>query len=95
METDTALVRANGVVVLDTVTHVRLNVTLVVDPVHAELYHPVRHTETLDEVVAVEFRMFVVLFLDCAQHLGDGLDVLRLSGNFSWSFSITSFAFII
>ena len=82
METNSALVRTDGVVVLDAVTHISLHIAFVVDPVDTELNHSVWYTQTLDEVVAVEFRMFVVLLLNGPKYLGNGLDVLRLSGKF-------------
>ena len=77
METDTAFVRADGIVVLYAVTHVGLDVAFVVHPGHAELIYTVRNTQPFDEVHFVEFRMFVVFFFDCAQHFFYCLMILR------------------
>lgn len=78
METDTAFVRADYVVVLDTVTHVCLDITFVVHPRYTEFKYTIRNTETLDEVCSVKLWVFVVLFLDCWKYLTYGLDVLWL-----------------
>ena len=86
MEADTALVWAYGIVVLDAVAHIRLHVALVVNPVDAELYNAVGHTQTLDEVVAVELGVLVVLFLNGSKYLGNSLDILRLPGKFQLEF---------
>ena len=50
VETDTAFVRTNSVVVLNTITHVGLNVTLVVSPSNAELNQTIGDAQALDEV---------------------------------------------
>ena len=80
MITQTAFVRANSVVVLDTITHVGLNVTLVIYPSDAELANTIGDTQTLDKVSLLELRVLVVLFLDGGKYLTYGLDVLRLVG---------------
>ena len=80
METDTSLVRANGVVVLDTIAHVVLYLALVVDPGYAEREYAVGNAEALDKVVALKFGMFVVLILDSGYHFFYGLQVFRLVG---------------
>ena len=79
VETKTTLVRANGVVVLNAVTIVGLHVAFVVDPVHAELDDTVGNAQTLNEVLTVKLGVLVVLILDGAQHLTNGLDVLGLA----------------
>ena len=80
METDTTLVRANGIVVLHTVAHVVVDLALVVDPRHAERENPVGNAKALDEIVALELGILVVNILDGAQHLVHCLDVLGLIG---------------
>ena len=78
METDTALVGANGVVVLYTVTGVDLYLAVVVNPCDAECEYTVGDTEPLDEVVCLEFGVLVVLLLNGVQHLFNSLEILRL-----------------
>ena len=80
VETDTALVRTNHVVVLDAVAHVGLHIALVVGPGHTELHETIGDAETLNEVCALKLRVFVVLFFDGSQHLAYGLDVLGFVG---------------
>ena len=80
VETDAALVRADGVVVLHTVAHIGLHVALVVGPRDAELIHAIGNAETFDEVHLIELGVFVVLFFDSAKHFFDRLMVLRLAG---------------
>ena len=64
VETDTAFVRADSVVVLYTVTHVGLDVTFVVHPSDAELVYAIWNTQTFNQVYFVEFRVFVVFLFD-------------------------------
>jgi hypothetical protein len=78
VEADTTLVRANGIVVLDTVAHVGLDVTIVVHPSDTELINTIRNAEALDEVDLVELRMLVVLLLDGAEDLFYCLMILWL-----------------
>ena len=78
METDAAFVRANGIVVLNTVTHIGLYVALVVYPCHAERDDAVWNAKALDKDGAVEFWVTVVLFLDCTEDLANSLDIFRL-----------------
>ncbi len=75
-----AFVRANGVVVLDTVAHVGLHVTLVVNPSDAELVYSVGNAKALDEVGLFKLGVLVVLFFDGGKNLRNCLDVLRLIG---------------
>ena len=78
METNAAFVGADGVVVLDAVTHVGLHIAFVVDPVYAELDDAIRNTKALDEVGPVKFGVLVVFILNGSQNLADSLDILRL-----------------
>ncbi len=87
VETQTAFVGANGVVVLHAVTHVCAHIALVVDPVNAELDDAVGDAQTLDEVDFLKLRMLVVLILDGSEHLAHCLDVLRLIGKLLLQFS--------
>ena len=80
MEAYAAFVRAYGVVVLYAVAHVRLHVALVVHPCHTEGDDAVGDAQAFNEVGAVEFGVTVVLVLDCAEDLADGLYILRLVG---------------
>ena len=78
METDTSLVRTDGIVVLYTVAHVGLYVALVINPCHTECDDTIGNAKTLNKIGAVEFRMTVVLLLDSTENLAYGLDILRL-----------------
>ena len=80
VETDAALVGTDGVVMLYSIAHVGLNLTLIVHPVYAELVNSVGDAEALDEVHLVEFRVFVVLFFNCAKHFFYCLMVFRFVG---------------
>jgi hypothetical protein len=77
---ETTFVRANGVVVLNTITHVGLYVALIVNPCDAELANTIGDAKALDEVGLLKLRVFVVLLLNGGQYLTYGLDVLRLVG---------------
>ena len=50
VETDTALVRTDNVVVLDAITHVCLHLTLVVNPCYSEFNHTIGNAKTLYQV---------------------------------------------
>jgi len=78
VEAKTSLVRADYVVVLNAVTHVSLNITLIIYPRNTELDDAVWDAEALDEVCLLELRVLVVLFLDSTENLTNCLDVLRL-----------------
>ena len=78
MEADTAFVRANGIVVLNTIASVCLIVALIVHPSNAECINTIWNTETLDEVDLVKLRVLVVLFLDCAENFFYCLMIFRL-----------------
>ena len=87
METQAALVGANGIVVLHAVTHVCAHVAFVIDPVDTELDDAVGDAQTLDEVGFLKLRMLVVFILDRSEHLAHSLDVLRLIGKLLLQFS--------
>jgi hypothetical protein len=78
METDTAFVRANGVVVLYAVTHVGAYVAFIVGPSDAELVDAVGDAKAFNQVYFVEFGVFVVLFFDGTQYLFYCLMIFRL-----------------
>ena len=89
METDTAFVGANGVVVLDAVAHVGLNLAFVIHPSDAELIHAIWNAETLDEVHLIELWVLVVLFLDCTENFFYCLMILR----FVWKATLKVFQY--
>ena len=80
METDTAFVRTDGVVVLYTVTHVGLYVTLVIHPSNTELVNAIGDAKTFNQIGFVELRMFVVLFFNGRKHFFYCLMILRFIG---------------
>lgn len=84
METDTAFVRANGVVMLNTVPHVGLHLTFVVDPGDTEREDAVGNAKTFNQVVTVELGVFVVSFLNGTQHFRNGLMVFGFVGKASF-----------
>ena len=86
VETDTTFVGTNDVVVLDTVTHVGMYLTLVVCPCDTEFDNSVGDAKTLNEVRLLELWVLVVLFLDCRKYLTHCLDVLRLIGEPNFEF---------
>ena len=77
MEADAALVGTDGIVVLHTVTHVGLHLSLVIYPCHTELIYAVRYAEAFYQVGFLKLRVLVVLFFDSGQYLFDCLMVLR------------------
>ena len=80
MITQTAFVRTNGIVVLDTITHVGLYLTLVVNPCDTEFANTIGDAEALNEVGLLKLGVLVVLFFDSRKNLTYCLDVLRLVG---------------
>ena len=76
--TQTAFVRANSIVVLDTITHVGLNIALIIYPSDTELTNTIGDAKALDEVCLLKLGVLVVLFLDSRKYLRNCLDVLRL-----------------
>ena len=80
METQTALVGADGVVELDAVAGVDLHFALVVDPYHLEGEHAVGLHDALGNAVGLEFGVLVVGLLHRHEDLTDGLQVLAFAG---------------
>ena len=78
METNGAFVRANGIVMLNTIAHVGLNIALVVYPCYTERYNTIWNAKALNKVGAVEFWVTVVLLLDSSEDLTNGLYIFRL-----------------
>ena len=66
VETDTAFVRADCIVMLDTISHIGLDLTFVIHPGYAERKNTVGDTKTFDQIALFEFRMFVVSLFDCS-----------------------------
>ena len=64
METDAALVGADGIVVLHAIAGVHLHIAVVISPCYAECEDSVGDTEALDEIVRLKFGVFVVLLLN-------------------------------
>ena len=77
METDTALVGTNGIVMLNPIAHIRADIALIIDPCHTKLIDPIRNTQTLDEIHFIKFRMLVVFLLYCAQYFFYCLMIFR------------------
>ena len=63
METDTAFVRTDRVVVLNTVTHIGLNITFIIHPSHAELIYSIRNTQTFDQVYFIKLRVLSLIHI--------------------------------
>ena len=78
METDTAFIRADGIVVLHTVAHIVLHAPLIVDPRHTEREYAVGDAQTLYQIVAFELGMLIVDFLNRGNHFFHSLQVFRL-----------------
>ena len=82
METDTAFVRANGVVELHAIAQICLDFTLVVHPRYAERKDAVGFYQTFDNLGLLEFRMLVIDIFDGKKHFLDGLKIFRFAGMF-------------
>ena len=78
METQSAFIWADNIVVLDTVAHVGLHVAFVVYPCDTELNESVGNAKTLDKIALLELRMLVILLFNGSEYLTDSLDILRL-----------------
>lgn len=80
METNTAFVWADGVIVLHTVAHIVVDPAFVIHPRYAEGEYTVGNAEALDKVDAFILRMPVIYILDCRQDFLYCLMVFRLIG---------------
>ena len=80
METDAALVRANGIVELNAVADVVLHFALVVNPGDAEGEDAVRLNHALYDASFLELRVLVVDFFYTEKNFFDGLKELLLAG---------------
>ena len=80
METETALVRTDGIGVLHTVAHIGLHLALVVDPCDAEGHYTVGHAEALNEVGSLKLGVLVILIFDGGQHFCNGLKIELFTG---------------
>ena len=80
VETDTALIRSYGIVVLDTVAHVVAHSSFVIYPRHTERKHPVGNAQALNKIITLEFRIFVIHILDGGHHLLYCLQIFRFVG---------------
>ena len=78
METESALVRSDSAVELDTVAEVGLDLTVVVDPSHAESEDTVRLDKPFDNLRLFKLRMLVIDILDGFKNLLYGLKVFLL-----------------
>lgn len=66
VKTDTTFVRADRIVMLDTVSHVGLDLSLIIHPGYAKGENTIGNTKTFDQVALFEFGMFVVNLFDCS-----------------------------
>ena len=80
MVAQSPLVGANGVVVLNSVAHIGLYVSFVIDPCHAKFHQPVGDAQPFDEIGFLKFRVLVILIFNRTQYLTHCLNVLRLIG---------------
>ena len=79
METQTALVGADGVVELEAIAGVDLHVALVIHPNYLEREAAVGFNDALRNAVGLELRMLVVGLLYGHQHFANGLQVFALA----------------
>ena len=77
VETDTAFIGTDYVVMLYTVTHVGLNLAFIVHPSDAELINAIRNTKTFNQIGFFELRVFVVLLFDRTENFFYSLMILR------------------
>jgi len=87
VEAETAFVCAEGSVELNAVAEVGANLTLIVDPSHAEGEDTVGLYDALDDFVSLKFGVFVVFFFDGLQDLANGLQVLIFARMFGFQVS--------
>ena len=79
METYTSLVRANGIIMLYTVSHIGLHPSTVVHPSHAKREDTVWNAQTLNQIRFLKLRVLIIDIFDGFQDLLNGLVVLRLA----------------
>ena len=77
METNTAFVRANGIVELHTIAEVRLNFTLIIHPRYTESKDTVRFNQTFYNFRFLELRMLVIDIFDGKKNFLYGLKILK------------------
>ena len=80
VETDAALVRADGVVELHAIAYVVLDFAFVVEPCHAESDDAVGLNHAFNDFVVLEFGMFVVHVLHRHKHFFYGLQIFFFPG---------------
>ena len=80
METDAALVRADGVVELYAVAQVYVNFALVVHPGHTEGEDAVGFYEAFYQLGPFKFRVFVVHVFDGEENFAHGLQKFGFAG---------------
>ena len=80
METNTAFVRANGIVELHTIAEVRLNFTLIIHPRYTESKDTVRFNQTFYNFRFLELGMLIIDIFDGKKNFLYGLKILRLAG---------------
>ena len=78
MKTHATLVRTNGIVVLNTITHIGLHTPLVIDPIDAKRHYAVGNAKPLYQINSLKFRVLIVHVLYRRQHLVHRLNVFRL-----------------
>ena len=79
METQTALVGADGTVELNAVADVDLHLALVVDPRHAESGDALRLYDALNDLGFLELRVLVVDIFDRFENFSYSLEVLQFA----------------
>ena len=78
VEAETALVWTDGVVELDPVAGIGLNLTVVVNPCDAECENSVRLHEPLNNLGVFKLRMLVIHILNRLKHFTYGLEIFLL-----------------
>ena len=80
METNTAFIWADSVVVLHTIAHVGLYVTFIVYPSNTELVNAIGDAKTFNQIGFVKLRMLVILFFNRRKNFFYCLMILRFVG---------------
>ena len=80
METDTAFVRANGIVELHAIAQIGLHFTFVVHPSDTEREDTIGFHQTFNNLCLFEFRMLIVDIFDRKKYFLYGLKILRFTG---------------